>query len=123
VAGLPAEVYAARDHATYRDNWGFLRAVPDVWDRLARGEGVLINEQLYRRAGLDLGAMVTLAPGVSLPVLGIYGDYGNPIGQVIVTEALFLRLYPEVTALRFGLRVDPAAGGGPEDADLREARA
>lgn len=109
VADLPAEVYGARDHATYRDNWRFLQAVPDVWDALARGEGVLINEQLYRRAGLDLGAMVTLAPGVSLPVLGIHGDYGNPIGQVIVTESLFLRLYPEAPPLRFGLRVDPAA--------------
>ena len=119
VAGLPAEVYGARDHATYRDNWGFLRAVPDVWDALARGEGVLINEQLFRRAGLDLGAKVALAPGVSLPVLGIHGDYGNPIGQVIVTEALFLRLYPEAPPLRFGLRVDP----GQVDAlraDLRD---
>ncbi len=108
VAGLPAEVFGARDHATYRDNWRFLRAVPDAWDALARGEGVLVNEQLYRRAGLDLGAAVTLAPGVSLPVLGIHGDYGNPIGQVIVAEAVFLRLYPEAPVLRFGLRVDPA---------------
>ncbi|HSF63049.1 MAG TPA: FtsX-like permease family protein, partial [Paracoccaceae bacterium] len=128
VAGLPAEVYGARDHATYRDNWRALRAVPDVWDALARGEGVLVNEQLFRRAGLDLGAMVTLAPGVSLPVLGIHGDYGNPIGQVIVTEALFLRLYPDAPPLRFGLRVDPAevdalradlkAGAGVTDAAM-----
>ena len=108
VEGLPAQVYAARDHATYRDNWQFLRAVPDVWDRLARAEGVLINEQLYRRAGLDLGAMIPVGAGVSLPVLGIYGDYGNPIGQVIVTEALFRSQFPQITALRFGLRTDPA---------------
>jgi putative ABC transport system permease protein len=40
-------------------------------------------------------------------VLGIYGDYGNPIGQVIVTEPLFRDLYPEVAASRFGLRSDP----------------
>ena len=108
VEGLPAQVYAARDHATYRDNWQFLRAVPDVWDRLVQTEGVLINEQLYRRAGLDLGAMIPVGAGVSLPVLGIYGDYGNPIGQVIVTEALFRSQFPQITALRFGLRTDPA---------------
>ena len=107
VAGLPAQIYGARDHATYRDNWQFLRAVPDVWQALARGEGVLVNEQLYRRAGLDLGAMVAVVPGVSLPVSGIYGDYGNPVGQVILTEALFRQHFPDVTALRFGLRVDP----------------
>lgn len=111
VAGFPAEVYGARDHATYRDNWRFLRSVPEVWDALARGDGVLVNEQLYRRAGLDLGVAVAIAPGVSLPVLGVYGDYGNPVGQVIVTEALFRLQFPDVTALRFGLRMDPAAVG------------
>ena len=108
VAGLPAQVYAARDHATYRDNWQFLQAVPDVWDRLARGEGVLINEQLFRRAGLDLGATVPVSADLVLPVLGIHGDYGNPIGQVILTEDLFRSTFPQVSALRFGLRVDPA---------------
>lgn len=107
IAGYPAEIYGARDHATYRDNWLFLRAAPDVWDALARGEGVLVNEQLYRRAGLDLAADVVIAPGVSLPVLGIYGDYGNPAGQVIVTEAVFRQQFPDVLALRFGLRTDP----------------
>lgn len=107
IAGLPAEVYAARDHATYRDNWRFLRATPDVWDRLATGAGVLINEQLYRRAGLDLGAMVTVDPGLTLPVLGIYGDYGNSIGQVILTESLFRSQFPDITPLRFGLRLAP----------------
>jgi putative ABC transport system permease protein len=105
VAGYPAQIYGARDHATYRDNWLFLRSVPGVWQALARGEGVLVNEQLYRRAGLDLGAEVAIAPRVLLPVLGIYGDYGNPVGQVIVTESLFRQQFPDVTALRFGLRV------------------
>ncbi|QDA36121.1 FtsX-like permease family protein (plasmid) [Paracoccus liaowanqingii] len=107
VAGRPVQIQGARDHATYRDNWQFLRAAPDVWDALARGEGVLVNEQLFRRAGLDLGAPVPLGVGPALPVLGIYGDYGNPVGQVIVTEHRFRALFPEVQALRFGLRVAP----------------
>lgn len=109
VAGLPVTLYGARDHATYRDNWQFLQAAPNVWDALARGEGVLVNEQLFRRAGLALGAKVEVAPDLTLPVLGIYGDYGNPVGQVIMTEALFRQHYPTVTALRFGLRLNPAA--------------
>jgi len=111
VAGLPTEIYGARDHATYRDNWQFLRSVPDAWAALARGEGVLVNEQLYRRAGLDLGAAVAVAPGLSLPVLGIYGDYGNSVGQIIITEPLFRQLFPDVTALQFGLRVGPGGVG------------
>jgi putative ABC transport system permease protein len=121
VAGLPAEIYGARDHATYRDNWLFLRTVPEAWDRLARGEGVLINEQIFRRATLDLGDTISLAPDVSLPILGVYGDYGNPIGQVIVTEDLFRGLYPDVTALRFGLRTDPDAAASLRAALRTEA--
>jgi len=121
VAGLPAEIYGARDHATYRDNWLFLRTVPEAWDRLARGEGVLINEQIFRRATLDLGDAISLAPDVSLPILGVYGDYGNPIGQVIVTEDLFRGLYPDVTALRFGLRTDPDAAASLRTALRTEA--
>jgi putative ABC transport system permease protein len=108
VAGHPVEIYGARDHATYRDNWLLLRAVPDVWDALARGEGVLVNEQLYRRAGQDLGTVVAIASGLGLPVLGIYGDYGNPVGQVILNDAVFTRQFPDVTVLRFGLRMDPS---------------
>lgn len=108
VTGQPAQIYGARDHATYRDNWQLLRAVPDVWDALARGDGVLVNEQLYRRFGRDLGTMVAIAPGLELSVLGIYGDYGNPVGQVILNDAVFTRQFPDVTALRFGLRIDPS---------------
>jgi putative ABC transport system permease protein len=108
IAGQPVEIYGARDHATYRDNWQFLRAAPDVWDRLARGEGVLINEQLFRRGGLDLGAGVAITASLNLPVLGIYGDYGNPQGQVILNETVFARQFPDVMALRFGLRMDPS---------------
>ena len=38
------------------------------------------------------------------------GDYGNPIGQVIVAETLFRTAYPAVVPTRFGLRSDdPAA--------------
>ena len=109
VAGLPAELNLARPDPTYAQNWRFLQAEPNPWARLAEREGVLINEQLSRRAGLGLGDPVRLAPGRALPVLGIYGDYGNPVGQVIVTEALFTDLHPEVVPRRFGLRLDPEA--------------
>ena len=119
IAGLPATIYGARDDATYRDNWQFLQSVGDVWDILARGDGVLINEQLFRRAGVGLGAMIEIAPDLTLPVLGIYGDYGNPVGQVILTQSLFARQFPDITALRFGLRIE-ADQVGPLRAMLRD---
>ena len=111
IAGFPTEVFGARDHATYRDNWRFLEATPDLWDTTFAGDTVLINEQLARRAGLGIGDLVTLH-GTDLTVAGIYGDYGNPIGQAIISEGLFAQLYPDIAPQRFGLRMDRAAVPG-----------
>jgi putative ABC transport system permease protein len=102
--GQPGEVYGVADHATYRDHWPLLTALPDVWDRIARGEGVLVNEQLYRRAGLDLGTGIDL-PGGALPVVGVYSDYGNPSPQAIIGFAGLTTRFPGVEVTRFALRL------------------
>jgi putative ABC transport system permease protein len=107
ISGQPAEVYGMTDHATYRDNWPMLLARPDTWDRLAAGQAVLVNEQLYRRNGLSLGDLVDL-PGGALPVAGVYSDYGNPRPQIIVATDLLVARFPDIPRLRYGLRVDPA---------------
>lgn len=107
VAGQVAQVYGVIDHATYADNWRFLDSMPNAWASVARGQGALINEQIFRRAGLSLGEMLPITPDLTLPIVGIYGDYGNPIGQVIVAKAVFDAAYPDAIALRFGLRVAP----------------
>ena len=39
LAGAPGEVAVLRDDPTYRDNWRFLEAAPDAWDRFVAGEG------------------------------------------------------------------------------------
>lgn len=109
LAGLPAELYGARIGATYRENWGLLDAAPQVWDRIAAGNAVLVNEQLARRAGLWVGDDLAVAPQTVLPIAGVFGDYGNPIGQAIVSEQLFAALHPQVRATRFGLRTDDVA--------------
>ncbi len=105
--GQPGEVYGIADHPTYRDNWPLLTAAPQVWDVVARGEGVLVNEQLARRADLGLGAMVTL-PGGPLPVAGVYSDYGNPSPQAIIGLNAFGARFAGVETLRFALRVPEA---------------
>lgn len=108
LAGLPSELYGARIGLTYRENWQLLDAAPQVWDRIAAGEAVLVNEQLARRAGIWVGDELKLTPDVTLPIAGVFGDYGNPIGQAIVAEPLFTTLHPEVRATRFGLRTGDA---------------
>jgi len=108
LAGLPAELYGARVGPTYRENWRFLAAEADVWDKVADGQAVIVNEQLSRRAGLRLGDSLAVAPGATLPIAGIVGDYGNPIGQAIVGEGLFRQAHPAVVPARFGLRTEDA---------------
>ena len=103
LAGMPGEIFAARVGPAYRQNWHFLHAVPGAWDAVEAGRAVIINEQLFRRAGLALGDMLSLSPGLSLPVAGIVGDYGNPIGQAIIGEALFRTTFPQVAPVRYGL--------------------
>ena len=106
VRSLPSEIYGPTPHSTYRDNWLFLQSAPDAWSRIEAGEGAAINEQLARRADIAIGDEITIA-GTQFEVLGVYGDYGNPIGQVIVTEVTFKSLFPNIDALRFGIRVQP----------------
>ncbi|SPH22406.1 hypothetical protein ASD8599_03149 [Ascidiaceihabitans donghaensis] len=106
LAGLPTDLYGARIDSTHRNNWAFLEARSDAWDSVDTGRGIIINEQLARRAGLWVGDDVPLGGSRSLPVVGIYGDYGNPIGQAIVQEDLFNALHPNQIPTRFGLRTD-----------------
>ena len=110
IAGMPGEIFGARIGDTYRENWRFLDAVPGVWDEVEAGRAVVINEQLSRRAGLHVGEMLTLAAGLSLPVAGVVGDYGNPIGQAIVCEALFRRSFPHIVPSRYGVRTGDPQG-------------
>ena len=109
--GQPVQIYGVADHATYRDNWPILEAAPKVWDKLARGEGVLVNEQLARRNGLGIGDQVTLAGGRSLPVIGVFSDYGNPKGQILINDQLLTALYPDANRLRYAVRVAPEKAG------------
>ena len=119
VGGQPAQVYGVLDHATYRDNWPMLSALPQAWDRIAAGDGALVNEQLSRRQHLSLGNAITLPGSLHYQVVGIYSDYGNPVGQVIISLAQLTAHYPQAQHLRFAVRVEPERAQDLADA-LRE---
>ena len=105
--GQPVQVFGVADHATYRDNWPMLETMPGAWDAVARGEALLVNEQLARRVPLELGQNVTLGDGRSLEVAGVFSDYGNPRGQILVSTALLTELYPDANRLRYAVRIAP----------------
>ncbi len=104
--GQPGRIFGVADHATYRDHWPLLSAQDDVWDRVAAGTGVLINEQLARREKLALGQQLDLPQG-ALPVVGVYSDYGNPNPQAIIGLDDFLQRFPDAPRLNQAVRVAP----------------
>ena len=121
IAGLPAELQGLRDAPAYRSGWRLLAGRPDAWDRLARGTGVLVSEQLANRAGLGVGDVIDLGAGddARLEIVGIHADYGNPLGQASIGEALFRRLHPGVAPGRLGLVLPAGADPGAVAAGLR----
>lgn len=105
--GGPGEIYGVADHPTYRDNWPLLAAQPGVWDLVASGAGVLINEQLARREDLGPGDTIPLPGGWQASIAGIYSDYGNPQGQVMIGLSAFEARFPEAAQLRYAVRLPP----------------
>ncbi|MEJ8307675.1 ABC transporter permease [Agrobacterium larrymoorei] len=107
VKGKPVQISGVADHTTYRDHWPLLSQEPGAWDAVARGSGVLINEQLWRAENLKLGEPVSLVNGWTVRIVGVYSDYGNPRGQIMVGADALTAHYPDASRLRYGIRVDP----------------
>ncbi|MBE3638455.1 FtsX-like permease family protein, partial [Mangrovicoccus algicola] len=117
LGGDPGQVQALADDPLYRADWPVLATVPDMWDRLAAGEGVLINEQWARRADLGPGDTASI-DGTGYRVLGVYPDYGNPRPQAMVAPDAFRRAFPGTPETRFALRLDGDGDGAAEAARL-----
>lgn len=107
IGGLPGTIYGVADHATYRDHWPLLSSEKGAWDKLARGEGVLINEQLAHRQTYDTGDTIMLPGGWQTRIVGVYSDYGNPAGQVMIGIEQLSQRYSQASRLRFAIRVAP----------------
>ncbi|MEO0525422.1 MAG: FtsX-like permease family protein [Pseudomonadota bacterium] len=110
IAEQLTRLFGVRVGPTYRENWVFLNAQPNAWDRVSDGTAAVANEQLARRAGLWVGDSVALAQDRTVTIAAIVADYGNPLGQLVVGEALFRSLHPQITPRQFGLRTDDPAG-------------
>jgi putative ABC transport system permease protein len=110
VSGMPVTLYGFRDDATYRENWPVLSGLPDLWNRAAMGDGVLVNEQMARRRKLTPGDAIGIE-GWRTTVLGVYSDYGNPTGEVMMALDRLLALPPPVDRRRFGVRIAPGRAG------------
>lgn len=107
VKGKPVQISGVADHTTYRDHWPLLSQEPRAWDAVAKGSGVLINEQLWRAENFKLGEPLSLVNGWTVRIVGVYSDYGNPRAQIMVGADALTAHYPDASRLRYGIRVDP----------------
>ncbi|NVZ59664.1 FtsX-like permease family protein [Pseudomonas edaphica] len=108
--GWPADVFGVVDDPTYRQHWPLLQAVSAPWDQLLEGDSVMLSEQLARRLKVGLGDAIKLPTpqGVWSPkVVGVYADYGNPKGHLLVNSQHLLAHWPGLAPARFNLRVLP----------------
>lgn len=100
VQGWPVQVQGIVDYPGYRTRWPLLERSAQAWAQLASGEGLMLSEQLARRLAVKVGEHLALPlePAHNMTVVGIYADYGNPKGHVLV-NADWLRGHRPVAAL------------------------
>jgi putative ABC transport system permease protein len=115
VGGFPTELHGFNDDPALRAAWPLLEQTADPWPSAASGAAALVSEQLARRLNLSPGDPVTVPTPTgdwALRVAGIYADYGNPKGQMLVANAALAARWPGAERLRFGLHVAPGAAPG-----------
>ncbi|MCV4289302.1 ABC transporter permease [Pseudomonas capsici] len=113
VQGWPADLFGIIEHQTYRQHWQLLESTQDdPWNQLAHADTLMLSEQLARRLKVGLGDTLDLpvpAGRWSPRIVGIYADYGNPKGHLLVNAAHLQEHWPHLLPTRFNLRVDHAA--------------
>jgi len=105
----PVQVQGIIDHADYRQHWPLLEQSPKAWERLASENAVMLSEQLARRLHVVLGDTLQL-PGESVPgmtVVGVYADYGNPKGHLLVNANRLRRHWPQASLAGLSLSAVP----------------
>ncbi|MDD1015464.1 FtsX-like permease family protein [Pseudomonas rubra] len=102
----PVQVQGIIDHPAYPARWPLLEQSPQAWAQLASGRGFMLSEQLARRLGLRLGDSLELASD-TLTVVGIYADYGNPKGHLLVSAGWLRAHLPQATLSALSLNLAP----------------
>ena len=99
----PAEIYAK--------NWPLVESIEGTWKALESEEGVLINEQFFYSHALGIGDWIELksilSPGkkVSHIIVGVYPDYGNRFGQIMMNIDSFQKNYSDEIPQNFAVEI------------------
>nr|WP_281496125.1 ABC transporter permease [Marivita sp. S6314] len=106
VEDVPSDLFGVRVGDTYREDWLFLADTANAWNRVAQGDAAVVSEQFARRAGVWIDDDITIGALGVFPVAAIVADYGNPLGQILVSEQAFRAQFPDLIPLQFGVRSD-----------------
>ncbi|OOE66971.1 ABC transporter permease [Salinivibrio sp. IB282] len=81
------EVLSVGNRPSEKQTLAMKAAQPDYWAQLHQARTVLLSEALAAKFGVGVGESINLpAPmGEHWQVAGIYYDYGNPYGQLVVS--------------------------------------
>lgn len=96
------------DHASYRETWTLLAASQQPWKDAIESDGILINEQLHYRSNLMIGDQVTIESEtgpLARTISAIYSDYGNPLTEVRLPNAVVEANWPSSQRRRVSLQV------------------
>jgi putative ABC transport system permease protein len=96
-----------------------------VWPAYDAG-AVVISEPLAWRLQLDAGDRITLATSEGpreFDIAGVYREYGNDRGNVLMSRAVYSRLWRDDSITALSLFVSPDADATAITATLREAAA
>jgi putative ABC transport system permease protein len=113
--GWPASLSGVADDPLYRQHWPLLEEAPQAWDRLYDSDSLMLSEQLARRLHVHLGDQLSLPSERgpwSLTVVGIYADYGNPKGHLLIAGTRLQAYWPSVDVARLGVPAEPTAVAG-----------
>jgi putative ABC transport system permease protein len=109
--GRPVEVIAVDgDVSRGRRTYAWLGGEREtVWQRLERGEGVLMSEPLLIRQGLPLPppplTLLTDRGPRDFPVLGVFYDYASDQGSLLMDHDLYAQWWGEAPVTTMGLFV------------------
>ena len=110
ISGIPTDIFGFMPHQTYEEHWPLLTEHETTWSALEQNKGMIINEQLARRLNLSIFQLIEIetkfGQPIQLEILGIYSDYGNPKGQIMLPFELFNIYFPNEPQLSFAVRLD-----------------
>lgn len=105
----PTQVQGIIDHPSYRKHWPLLEHSPQAWEQLASGHALMLSEQLARRLKLGVGdsLQVPSEPAQVMTVVGVYADYGNPKGHLLVNADWLHQHWPQARLSNISLSLAP----------------